>query len=714
VAKKNIKKPSERVKQTGSGAVATRGGTAAGAGGVAVSGRVGGDINVDNRVTNVTYYQLGEHGGRLDLRTAPLSPTAPPPPRHFTGRTAMLDRLAQELTSGENIALVGMGGVGKTGLARKLAERTGDSFSGGVLWWSLGLEPKLTSALTVWGAHAEQAFDAGRFQDLSSAAEMVRALLSKLGRVSAFLDDVWGTGPARTLMAALPAGCPVVITTRDASLAKSLKFTRIEHLEVLNPDEGLGLLAKLMDLPAQYEPAATEIVQMTGGLPLALELIAGLADSAADLPRLARQLKARPSLDLLRVSASEQREESVEASFGLSYERLEAPMQRQFRSLGYFSLPFERPELTAAWDERDDDVVEDGIRALIRRNLMQQDTASTAYQQHPLLQVYARQLLHAASEYEVVDQRVRDYYRSRAEGAIKVEVIPSGVGFDVPVEGRIIVGDNNFVVNTNYGSIIYNTVAPSVRRRETKPGPPRPPRGFLDRETELGQLEKVIEGGGIGMVCGPAGVGKTALLRQAANSKAAQARPHGILWIRCADEAGSPLELQDLVQRIFDELFETEPPLRVDMASARLYLSSASPLIVLDEFHLQGASLEVLADLVPQAAILVGSREQIVGIRGESIALGPLPREAAIQLLAYEMRVVEDGPQRAELDTIAVLLGDSPLALKQVGTLALENELSADAVATMLDVPTQSTEAIAAGNERAAALLRQLGIDPQL
>ena len=56
------------------------------------------------------------------------------------------------------------------------------------------------------------------------------------------------------------------------------------------------------------------------------------------------------------------------------------------------------------------------------------------------------------------------------------------------VEGSIVVGDHNFVVNTNYVTIINPHSGPQVRRRQYTPQPPRPPREFVNRTEELARL----------------------------------------------------------------------------------------------------------------------------------------------------------------------------------------------------------------------------------
>src|SRR5512140_921782 len=91
------------------------------------------------------------------------------------------------------------------------------------------------------------------------------------------------------------------------------------------------------------------------------------------------------------------------------------------------------------------------------------------------------------------------------------------------VEGSIVVGDNNLVVNTNHGTIIYKQAGPQVKQRGFVPQPPRAPRGFVNRSTELQKLETWISTNEIVLLHGPDGIGKSSLIRQAANSSAAKA-----------------------------------------------------------------------------------------------------------------------------------------------------------------------------------------------
>jgi tetratricopeptide (TPR) repeat protein len=385
------------ISNTGSGAIASRGGIAAGAKGIAA----GRDVHVHHHAAS---------------EEPVLRPTSPAPPAHFTGHQDDLDRFTQLLTSGQNVAITalhGMGGIGKTSLALKLAEQLHPHFPGGVLWWSLGPTPDVVTALDVWARHANPHADLSTFSTAEARSEVVRSMLAKLDKLCILIDDVWDAGSFGILKNAIPPGCPIVITTRDGDLAKSLRC-RVERIDALKDKEAIEMLVKLLGPLNGWENAARDIVHLTDGLPLALELIAGIADSPADLPAIAAQLRTKPPLDVLQ--RGETREQSIEVCFTMSYARLNADLRRRFRALGVFALAaFDRDALAAVWDDGNSDMADKAVQLLVRRSLLsrlipsaadttQNSTPSSsgdgseriAYGQHALLRDYAMKLLAAS------------------------------------------------------------------------------------------------------------------------------------------------------------------------------------------------------------------------------------------------------------------------------------------------------------------------------
>ncbi|MBI5350439.1 MAG: SUMF1/EgtB/PvdO family nonheme iron enzyme [Chloroflexi bacterium] len=283
------------------------------------------------------------------------------------------------------------------------------------------------------------------------------------------------------------------------------------------------------------------------------------------------------------------------------------------------------------------------------------------------------------------------------------------------VEGSIVVGDNNFVVNTNHGTIVYKQAAPRVKLRDAMPQPPRAPRRFVNRVGELNQVEKWIQAREAITIYGEDGVGKSALIKKAAAGDAASQMPNGVLLMEGADEDGNALGFDDVVQRMFDALFESEPPLKVNTTTARTYLSNTKPLVVFDNLSFSAKQLSTLPDLFPQGAIIRSAKSPTSPNVGDvGLPLKELPRDESIQLFAINTDVTLSEALKPILDSICALLGDCPLAIVTVANVMMANNLALDRVRDALkDAKVESKEKMKAGIERAYSLTYSLLSDSE-
>ncbi len=348
-------------------------------------------------------------------RLVPSSPPfqAPAMPPHFVERAATMAQIAELLSAPDRqpmVALVGMGGVGKTTLATQAAHQLREQFADGVLWAHTAVSTPL-DILNSWARAF--GYDYSGLRDVESCAAALRSTLAEK-QLLLILDNVDSAQAVRPLFLGGKHGA-VLLTTRSEDVAVAVG-SQVLPLTELAPGEGVQLLTNLLGKArVDREPAdAATICQLVHHLPLAVEIIGQLlaARSRRPLSHMAQRLQdVQYRLDL-QISDRE-----VRTSFLVSWEALDAAHRRVFTQLALFAgRSFTAAALAAVLGDEVDEVTEQ-LDTLVARSLVSA-VAGDRYRQHPLLADFAREQLgdapptwqrFAASQLDFARQHQQDF-----------------------------------------------------------------------------------------------------------------------------------------------------------------------------------------------------------------------------------------------------------------------------------------------------------------
>ncbi|MFE3103178.1 ATP-binding protein [Nocardia tengchongensis] len=255
----------------------------------------------------------------------------------FTGRDEVAERLSAQLIAASPNAvavgvITGMGGIGKTALAIRVAHHIRDRYPDGQLYIDLRGA----------GDNPAEPFDViGDFlRDLGVGEGAIPATLTaRTAYLRSVLDGkslllvLDNAADAAQVKPILPgsAGCAVLITSRVAM--PELAGATPVPLGGMTPEEAATLFGKIVGKErAAAEPAAvTRIVSHCGALPLAIRIAAArLAHRPGwTLASMAERLADEQQ----RLTALRAGEVSVEAAFQLSYDQLDPEHRRAFGRL---------------------------------------------------------------------------------------------------------------------------------------------------------------------------------------------------------------------------------------------------------------------------------------------------------------------------------------------------------------------------------------------
>ncbi len=315
-----------------------------------------------------------------------------PPAGDFTGRETELTQLlaAVDAKPGAMIAagLQGMGGIGKTELARRIAQERWDAYPDAHLEIDLlGASP---SPLSSAGALTQL------IQDLEPQAQLpedeptlVRIFQSTLQdkRGILLLDNAASAEQVLPLLP--PSGWLTLITSRFHFVVPGLEVLDLGPM----PEEEARLF--LAELSSRAVDVADDLLRLTGRLPLALRL----AGSA-----LATRTNLEPAAYVGRLEKVSGLVDGVVRTLAVSFDLFDPAQQVGWSNLAVFPGSFTASAAAAVW-EMEEDGAEDALTDYISSSMV--IFAGGRYRLHDLARVFARKHV---TEPDVIHYRHAAFY----------------------------------------------------------------------------------------------------------------------------------------------------------------------------------------------------------------------------------------------------------------------------------------------------------------
>ncbi|HYY93469.1 MAG TPA: tetratricopeptide repeat protein, partial [Pyrinomonadaceae bacterium] len=302
----------------------------------------------------------------------------------FVGREKEIAELLSTLRGGKSAAITGisgMGGIGKTELSFHVAERLRDAYPDAQLVLDMrGTDerPRDPSDALASCIRAFVGLEQRLPDDTEQLTRLYRSVLEGK-RALILLDNASDSAQVRPLLP--PKGSALLVTSRETVPIPGMKRVTLEQLR---PAEARALLTSI----APHVPAsvADRICYLCGYLPLAVRAAASLLDITPDLdPEVYAAQLSDERTRLERIGVDPTIGIDVEASIGLSYQRLPPDAARVFRQLAVFPATFD----AAAEEAVCEDESHTHLSEFLRRSLVLFNADTRRYRLHDLTRLFA-------------------------------------------------------------------------------------------------------------------------------------------------------------------------------------------------------------------------------------------------------------------------------------------------------------------------------------
>jgi len=338
----------------------------------------------------------------------------PSPPRDFTGRIAELDDLMNALEKGGATisGLHGMGGIGKTALALKLAEQLTPRYPDAQFFMDLKGTSGQPLSPSEAMAHVIRAYrPETKLPESEAEAQGLYLSLLHEQRALLLIDNAYDSQQVLPLLP--PATCLLLVTSRRHFTLPGLYA---KNLDVLPANEARDLL---LAIAPRLDDLADTLAELCGYLPLALRLAGSAVAERMDL---------HPDDYVQRLTQAQQRLQFIDASLCLSYELLAPEFQMRWRQLAVFPGSFDKAAAAAVW-QLNSEQAQDILSTLLTYSLVEYAPATGRYFMHDLVRLFSEACLNTeeraacqqrhAAHYATVLRSAKDLYKKGGESLLR-------------------------------------------------------------------------------------------------------------------------------------------------------------------------------------------------------------------------------------------------------------------------------------------------------
>ena len=371
----------------------------------------------------------GGSGNSMPVRGRGRTGNLPVDLTGFVGRRHEVGETKKMLSASRLVTLTGIGGVGKTRLALRVATDSQRAFTDGV--WLIELselsDPELVTGVVsdVLGLR-NHTVDAPLVLLTDHLAD--KDVLLVLDNCEHLVESV--AALAATVLRTCP-GVRILATSREPLRVRGEAVTRVPPMQTPNPDhapslrglpgyESVALFLQravaavpTFELTEDNQVAVAQICARLDGLPLPIELAAARLQ-VMSVHQILDRLTDRYRLLTGGSRAAPDRQKTLRWSIDWSYELCTPQEQRLWARLTVFACSFEldAAEAICGDDDRGGDLL-DVVSALVDKSILIREEAGDVvrYRMLDILKEYAQEKLQPTDEYPNLRRRFQDWYQ---------------------------------------------------------------------------------------------------------------------------------------------------------------------------------------------------------------------------------------------------------------------------------------------------------------